>query len=102
MDKDDILAKLRAHEKDLRAAGVLGLSLVGSMARGDNQAGSDVDILVRLSPDDSQRGFHYFGRIEALAQRLEAIVGKSVDVIAEPVRKTGLRRIIEKDRIVAF
>ena len=102
MNRDDIIARLRAHERDLRAAGVSGVSLVGSVARGDDRADSDIDILVRLNPDDPRRGFGYFGRIEEITRRLEAIVGRSVDVIAEPVRKARLRRMIEEDRIVAF
>jgi hypothetical protein len=78
------------------------LSLVGSVARGEDRADSDVDILVRLNQDVGQRGFGYFGQIDELTRRLEAIVGRSVDVIAEPVRKPRLRRMVEEDRVVAF
>jgi predicted nucleotidyltransferase len=100
--RDDILAALRAHESELRAAGVTSLSLFGSAARGDGQETSDVDVLVRLEPDPARNGFAYFGFFEQLANRLEAIVHRRVDVIAEPVLKPGLRREVEKDRVVAF
>ena len=36
---DDVIVTLRAHEAELRAAGINRLSLFGSVARGD--AGSD-------------------------------------------------------------
>jgi predicted nucleotidyltransferase len=100
--RDDIIAALRAHESELRAAGVASLSLVGSVARGDAEDTSDLDVLVRLEADPARNGLAYFGFIDRLARRLEAIVQRPVDVIAEPVRKQALQREIEKDRVVAF
>jgi predicted nucleotidyltransferase len=100
MITDDILAKLRAHEPELRAAGVASLSLIGSVARGDARDNSDVDVVVRLSEDVA--GFAYFGRLDRLGRRLETILGRPVDVVAEPVRKDRLKRGIEKDLTVAF
>ena len=38
---DDVIARLRAHEAELRAAGIKRLSLFGSVARGE--AGPDSD-----------------------------------------------------------
>ncbi len=35
---DDIIAKLRAHEPELRAAGIRRASLFGSVARGEASA----------------------------------------------------------------
>ena len=39
-----VVAILRAHEAELREAGIRRLSLFGSVARGDNEADSDVDL----------------------------------------------------------
>ena len=102
MEKDRIIARLREHEPELRAAGVASLSLFGSVARGDDGPASDLDIALRLSPDAGAGGLAYFSRIDSLKRRLETIVGRPVDVIAEPVRKERLRRNIEQDRAVAF
>jgi len=102
VNRDDIIADLRAHEPELRAAGVRSLSLVGSAARGGHRADSDVDVLVRLVPEIIGSGFAYFGRVDALAHRLETILKRPVDVIVEPVRKERLRRAVSKDRKVAF
>jgi predicted nucleotidyltransferase len=102
MTRDEIIARLRAHEPELRAAGVLSLSLVGSFARGDDQEDSDVDVLVRLEEKPTEGGFAYFGRLDELSRRLAAILGRPVDVITEPVRKDRLRGNLEKDRTLAF
>jgi uncharacterized protein len=102
MRNDEIITKLRAHEQELRAAGVTGLALFGSAARGDQRADSDVDVVVRLTDEARQGGFAYFGRIDTLSRRLAEILQRPVDVVAEPVQKDRLRRAIEKDRIVAF
>jgi len=102
MRSDDIIARLRAHEQELRAAGVTGLALFGSAARGEARADSDVDVVVRLSDEARQGGFAYFGRIDTLSRRLTEILERPVDVVAEPIQKDRLRRAIEEDRIVAF
>lgn len=102
MEKDEIIAKLRAREAELRAAGIASLSVFGSVARGDAREDSDIDVIVRLKEAATKRGFAYFGQIEALSQMLSDILGRHVDVIAEPVGKERLRQRIEKDRTVAF
>ena len=102
MEQSDIITKLRAHERDLRAAGISHLAVVGSVARGDAGENSDVDVLVRLAPDAAASGFAYFGKLDALTRRIEEILGRPVDLIAEPIRKDHLRRSLQEDRAVAF
>jgi uncharacterized protein len=102
MNRDQILATLRAHEAELRTAGVQSLSLFGSVARGEATEASDVDVLVRLTPDAAQGGFAYFARLDALVRRLRDVLECPVDVVAEPVLKERLRRSIEKDMTLAF
>jgi hypothetical protein len=45
---EDVLATLRVHEAEWRAAGIRRLSLFGSVARGDAGPDSDVDLVVQL------------------------------------------------------
>lgn len=102
MNRDDVIAALRAHETELRLIGVASLSLIGSMARGDDSEKSDVDVVVSVSDQIKRRGFAYFGHLDKLSQQLESILGRTVDIIVEPVQSDRLRRQIEKERIVAF
>jgi predicted nucleotidyltransferase len=81
---------------------VVSLSVFGSVARGDDRDNSDVDVVVRLADVATHGGFAYFGRLDTLRERLTAIVGRPVDVIAEPVRKDQLRRAIDKEGALAF
>ena len=52
MDRESILATLRAHAPELKAAGLLHLRLFGSVARGDDTPDSDVDLLFDSEGDD--------------------------------------------------
>jgi hypothetical protein len=45
-----VIATLRAHAAELRAAGVRTLSLFGSVARGDAGPDSDIDLLAEFDP----------------------------------------------------
>ena len=47
MKREEVIARLRAHELELRQAGIVGLSLFGSTARGE-AAANDVDLLAAL------------------------------------------------------
>lgn len=102
MTRDDIISTLRAHEPELRAAGVTSLALFGSAARGEQRDDSDVDVVVQLTEEARSEGFAYFGRIDTLTRKLADILHRPVDVVAEPIMKDRLRRAIERDRIIAF
>ncbi len=102
MRRNEIISTLRAHESELKRAGVASLSLVGSAARGDDRPDSDVDVVIRLTEEAQRGGFAYFGRIDRLRQRLETMLSRHVDLIAEPIEKERLRREVEKDRVLAF
>lgn len=93
---------IKAQEDALRAEGVLGLSLFGSVARGEATEESDVDVIVRLHDDILHSGSGYFSAIERLRERLEDITGRPVDIVSEPISKPRLLKEIERDRQVAF
>ena len=102
MNREQILSRLRAHEAELHAVGVLSVSLFGSAARGENLVDSDVDVAVRLGETFSKPGLDYFSRLDYLQARLSEILGCQVDVVEEPVRKDRVQRRIDVDRAVAF
>ena len=101
MERDHVIAALKAHERELRTAGVLSVSVFGSVARGEVSA-HDVDVAVRLSENFSARGLSYFSRLNELEGRLSGILGCKVDVIEEPVRGRRFQTEIDRDRALAF
>jgi predicted nucleotidyltransferase len=101
MNREHIIATLRAHAPELKALGVVSLSLFGSTARGEAKP-ADVDVAVRLSEEFSSGGFDYFYQLDQLELRLSKLLGCKVDVVAEPVRKPVFQQEIDKDRALAF
>ena len=95
MDKDLIITKLRDHAPELRKAGLIHLRVFGSVARGDANANSDVDLLADF--DKSKRvTLVTMGNLES---RLADLLGvrvelSSADWMREPVRKQALNEAV--------
>jgi len=103
MDKDQVIAKLREHETELRAAGAEQMSIFGSVARGEATEESDLDVLVKFSDPIIQSGWGYFSALEDLRTLITGITGaRSVDIVAEPLQKERFRRNVERDRAIAY
>lgn len=102
MSRDQIITRLRAHEQELKEAGITRLSLFGSIARGDGGPDSDIDIAVCVGEGFSSGGFDYFWALEQLQKRLSQLLGRKVDIVAEPVRKERFQNEIDRDRALAF
>ena len=97
--RPELLAILRAHEAELRARGVETLTLFGSIARGDATGASDVDVAVRPGVGFSAGGFDHFGRLDALRNRLSALLGCDVDLVEETAARASLRQVIEREGV---
>jgi len=97
-----LLEVLRAHEAELRARGVESLTLFGSIVRGEATATSDVDLAVRPGAGFSAGGFDHVGRLDALGDRLSALLGRDVDLVEETAARARLRRVIEREGVRAF
>ena len=98
MNREHVIARLKAHERELRAAGVVQLSLFGSVARGEAGPDSDVDVAVKLDPEQRIDLFQFSG----LAERLESMLKAKVDLLCEPIERTALRQRVERDRARVF
>ena len=101
MNRDNVIATLRRCAPELKADGVVSVSLFGSTARGEADP-ADVDVAVRLAKEFSSGGFDYFYRLDQLEQQLSQLLGCKVDVVTEPVRKQLFQRRIDRDRAIAF
>jgi predicted nucleotidyltransferase len=98
----ELLALLQAHQSELRAEGVEALSLFGSVARGDAVSGSDVDLVIRAGAGFSAGGFDHFGRLEALRERLAALLRRGVDLVEESALSPRMREVIRREGVRAF
>jgi predicted nucleotidyltransferase len=83
---DDLHEVLRRH-------GVTNARLFGSVARGDDHEGSDVDILVDFAP-----GTTLFGVLK-IQDELESILGVEVDLIPDSGLKDRVRVRVQRDKI---
>ena len=94
--REQILARLRQSKPALQAEFPLQrLALFGSYARGTQVAGqSDVDILVEVEPAIG------LGMV-TLAERLEEVLGKRVDLVSRRAIKPSLWQRIEPELIDA-
>jgi predicted nucleotidyltransferase len=95
---EDVIATLQAHEAELQRAGIRHLALFGSVARGEASVDSDVDLVAELDPA-ARIGLFALG---ALERRLARLIGRRVDLLAEPIEKPRLRVSIDRDRRRAF
>jgi uncharacterized protein len=103
MDKDQIIAKLRQHEDELRSAGAEHMSIFGSVARGEATEESDLDVLVKFSEPVIRSGWDYVSKVEELRTLITDITGAAnVDIVPEPMRKERFRRSVEWDLTVAY
>ncbi len=98
MNRDEILARLRAHEQELRALGVQEIALFGSVARGDDTPQSDVDLLVSITPE-AELSLLGMVRIE---RRLRELAGRDVDLVEREMLRAPVMEEIAQETVRAF
>lgn len=94
MDREEIIAKLRAHAPELRAAGIVRLRLFGSVARGE--PGNDVDLVAEF---DRSLSLIDLVRLENM---LSDLLGRKVDLAQERTLKARVRTSVERESVLAF
>jgi uncharacterized protein len=98
IDRERIIATLRAYQEELHRRGVRHAALFGSVARGEGNCTSDVDILIELDPHAPVGLFEYVG----ITQFLADLFPVRVDVANRGSLKPLVRPTIERDAIYAF
>ena len=98
MTKEQVIDKLRAHEAELKAAGIVRLAVFGSVARGDSSPGSDVDLLA-----DFDKTKHYtlltLGKLES---QLADLLGTKVDLSSPEWLKERVKDQALREAVIAF
>jgi uncharacterized protein len=89
---------LRALESDLRADGICGLHLFGSVVRGDSNLTSDIDVMFDIAP--SAR-FSLFDQARVARQLAEALQTK-VDFVPRRSLHPLISARAEAERVTIF
>ena len=98
MRRDEVIARLKEAEPALRARGIRRAAVFGSVARGDNNADSDIDILVEFEPGAEGTIYEYIRVKKFVASLFDG----RVDVIDRDALKPHLRAPAERDTLYAF
>ncbi len=93
--RDQVIALLKTHEGELRARGVQGLFLFGSVGRGEERALSDVDLFF-----DHRSGLGL--EVVAIQERVREIVAGKVDVTTRKSLHPLLRERILASAVRVF
>ena len=93
MDRDQVIATLRAHEPALRDAGIVRLALFGSTVRGEQGSASDVDLLAAF---DATRRISILD-IVGMELDLAEMLGCKVDLVEEGTLKLRVQQSVEAE-----
>jgi predicted nucleotidyltransferase len=92
----EVLAVIRAKKPEARERfGVDLLGVIGSFARGDAGADSDIDVLMDVVGETT------FFRLGSLAADLEALLGQPVDLVDRKAVRERIRLGMERELIRA-
>jgi uncharacterized protein len=98
MNRADALEILKRSEPALRARGVCRVAVFGSVARGDNQPDSDIDIMVEIDPEAHITVFDYADLKDYIASLFDG----PVDVVNREGLKPYVRPAATADALYAF
>ena len=97
MDRDTVIRILRAHEAELRAEGISHVYLFGSVARGESDEKSDVDLFYDY--DDPKFGLLDLMRVKG---RFAEILGGKVDAMPRDGVHRRILKYVEAEAIPVF
>ncbi|SRR6266700_5854816 len=98
MNREAVIAALRAHEPELKAAGVVRLSLFGSTVRDAARPDSDIDLLAAF---DEAMPLSLLDVIR-IENQLADLLGQPVDLIEEGTLRPHVRRTVDREAVRAF
>jgi uncharacterized protein len=98
MQRDAALARLKSYEPVLRKAGLTGLYLFGSTARGEAVQSSDIDLLFEY---DRQSDFSLFDQAR-LALDLTEEIGTPIQLVSRYGLRPRVKARVEADMVQIF
>src|SRR5438270_13250772 len=97
MQRDEVIAKLKQHETELRRLGVERLYLFGSTARGEAREDSDVDLFF-----DYERGKLGLFELMDVKEETSRILGRTADIMTRDSLHRVLRSRIEASALHVY
>ena len=97
MQREEVIAKLKQHEAELRRLGVEHLYLFGSTARGEADDDSDVDLFF-----DYKRGKLGLYELMDVKEQTSRILGRKADIMTRDSLHKVLRSRIEASALQVF
>lgn len=94
INRQEVLYKLQENRETIQRFGVRRLGLIGSFARGEENADSDLDFVVEFET----RSFDAYMDLKAF---LEELFEMKVDLVLKEAIKSRLRPAIQADIIYA-
>ena len=98
MDKDSVITKLREHEPELKADGIVHLGLHGSLARGTATSTSDIDLIAEF---DTSKRLSLLDMV-SLENRLSDLLGAPVDLSTQHTLKPPVAKRAAHEAVLAF
>jgi predicted nucleotidyltransferase len=98
MDKEHVITKLREHEPELKAAGIVHLRLHGSLARGTATQTSDIDLIADF---DASKHLSLLDMV-GLEIRLSDLLGAPVDLSPAHTLKPPVASRAAREAVLAF
>ena len=98
MDKEHVIATLRAHEPELKAAGIAHLHLHGSVVRGEAGPRSDVDLAAQFDRAKVRGMLAEIG----IKNRLSDILGVEADLADAERLKDEVRTNFDREAELDF
>ena len=96
--RDEVIARLRAHEAEIRKHGAIALFLFGSGARDALQFDSDIDLFIDYDPD----GDFSFVEWVRLVECLPKMLGRKVDFTTRGGLHKRMRDEVEREALRVF
>jgi uncharacterized protein len=98
MDNRQVISKLREHRDELTAAGIVHLRVFGSVARGEANDSSDVDLIAEFDKTMKLTLLDVVG----LENRLSELLEVKVDLTPADTMKQRVRATADKEAVLAF
>ncbi len=97
MDKGNVISKLREHRDELTATGIVHLRVFGSVARGEANDSSDVDLIANYD----KKKLTLLDMV-GLENRLSELLQVKVDLTPAETMKQHVRTTADKEAVLAF